>query len=414
MQPRASTTLAILMISMVLAGSADSDWPTAVEAFRSGDYQAAATGFSEVIETNPEFAGAHYMLGLCWKELDDLPAAVQSLATASELAPDDLDTTLAYAQVLMRTGEADAVYTLLGAVALDTVPAAKRTPTIAMLAKAAIDTGHAAEVVDVLREAAQANTARASIHTLLGAALEATGDNHGAAAAFAEASTIDPTDLFAGRGAVRTSLAVFRQQEDGAARQNIGASALTTARALVATEATHEHLLLAGEAALAAKAYDTAVTWFSTAHTLEPHDEITHLYLGQSLYATGQLDEAQRQLEALRTTASSEDIDRRACKVLAKIAEKNLALQRAAELHRCAGDTERAAMIADLAKRFSEALDERDRLLGDIADSRRITADLIEINELEPARKMETRVATLEAQVADIDRNLEEVKAALR
>ncbi len=414
MHLRTPSTALSVVLALALAATAAADWPAAVAAYQSGDYQTAAAGFAEVIETTPEFAGAHYMLGLCHQQLRDYSTAVVHLARAHELAPGHLDTTLAYGQTLLLAKEPSTAYSVLREIELDGVSAAKRTAAVVMLANAAIGADQAASVVESLRAAVADNSSRADIHRLLGAALEATGDLRGAASAFASAVAIDPSDAVAGRGAIRTALAAFRRLDDDAERTAVADSALAAAQTLVQAEANHEHLLLAGEAALAARAYNTAVTWFAEAHELEPDDALTRLYLGQSLYASDQLKAAQQELDALRTTRPSADIERRACSVLAKIAEKDLALERAAELHRCAGDRERAAMIAELAERFSDALEERDRLLGEIADSRKIVVDLIDINEIEPARKMETRIATLEAQVAQIDRNLEEVEAALR
>ncbi len=62
-----------------------------VDRFNAGELAAATSAFEAVLEVDPDFAKAHYQLGLCYASGSDTEKAKASLERFLELAPDDPD-----------------------------------------------------------------------------------------------------------------------------------------------------------------------------------------------------------------------------------------------------------------------------------------------------------------------------------
>jgi tetratricopeptide (TPR) repeat protein len=81
--------------------TADPEWvatglhEVAVELFNGGQQAEAAAAFEEVIEVRPDHPEAHYMLGLCYFNTGDVPAAKEHLTKFLELAPEHQDAPVA-------------------------------------------------------------------------------------------------------------------------------------------------------------------------------------------------------------------------------------------------------------------------------------------------------------------------------
>jgi tetratricopeptide (TPR) repeat protein len=77
----------IFRVAAQATPATDEQFQHAAEALRSGDLQAAAAGFSEVVRGNPNFAEAHLNLGLVQMELGKNEEAIASLEKALALKP---------------------------------------------------------------------------------------------------------------------------------------------------------------------------------------------------------------------------------------------------------------------------------------------------------------------------------------
>jgi len=63
----------------------------AADLFNAGDLEAAKAAFLKIIETNPDHAKSHYMLGLCYVNSGENAKAKEEFNRFLELAPDDPD-----------------------------------------------------------------------------------------------------------------------------------------------------------------------------------------------------------------------------------------------------------------------------------------------------------------------------------
>lgn len=112
LSPHFNKTLAVCMALLLLLGGCSGtvlrgektaepvklprDYDNALVLMQSGDYQAAIPVLQAFIEKNPELAGPHLNLGICYQKSGELEAAVAALTKATELNPKN---TVAYQQL---------------------------------------------------------------------------------------------------------------------------------------------------------------------------------------------------------------------------------------------------------------------------------------------------------------------------
>ncbi len=70
------------------AFSANSAWEQATRQFSQGDYRAALNGFQKIAEKMPRDPSVHYMLGQCYKSLNNTSQAKAELEWVSKYATD--------------------------------------------------------------------------------------------------------------------------------------------------------------------------------------------------------------------------------------------------------------------------------------------------------------------------------------
>jgi len=87
-------------------------WSTAVAAHQAGEVDRALTGYREVIAEQPEYAPAHYLLGILLRDVGRRDEAQAALAAATQSAPTYVEPRAALANLLRESGSADAAVAL--------------------------------------------------------------------------------------------------------------------------------------------------------------------------------------------------------------------------------------------------------------------------------------------------------------
>lgn len=196
------------------------------------DFAAALTEFQEAVRLDPEFADAHFKLGVCYKETGNWEAAAESLQEAVRLNPSQVEP-------LFELGE---VYRLL-----DKLTQAIRAYVLACelaprnfelryrLATCYHQTGDLNLAVDAYHEAIRLEPRNAYVRSNLGAALAAQGKTYEAIKAYKESLECNEAQPI-----VLVNLAtVYLQQE----RWSTARRALTTAVELAPDlSSAHERL----------------------------------------------------------------------------------------------------------------------------------------------------------------------------
>jgi predicted O-linked N-acetylglucosamine transferase (SPINDLY family) len=87
-------------------------WELAVRAHQQGDHASAHTEYGRVLEMQPDYAPAHYLLGVVDRQLGDVTAASGEFAAALINAPRYVDARVAAAKLSLDAGDADAAAAL--------------------------------------------------------------------------------------------------------------------------------------------------------------------------------------------------------------------------------------------------------------------------------------------------------------
>lgn len=87
--PLASTFIIVcLVMSCHPVFSANPEWDQATRQYSQGDYRAALNGFQKIAEKTPRDPSVHYMLGQCYKSLNNTKQAKAELEWVSKYATD--------------------------------------------------------------------------------------------------------------------------------------------------------------------------------------------------------------------------------------------------------------------------------------------------------------------------------------
>ncbi len=289
---RAIVASAVVLILLSAALPARAEWNKGLEAYKKRDWATAVKEFEEVTKTNPDYAGAYYMLGVSQRALGQVSPAIASLRKAVELDGAQSSYKIALGQALLQADQYQNAYELLKPLSISSVDAANRTNYALLFAQAATKTNRESEAISLLTAQAKADPNNARLQQALGAAYNQSGDDARAFAAFSKAFDLDSKDQSSGRNAVRAGIVAARRSNSDSQKAQLYTSTARVAERLANGFPTFDHQLLAGEAWLGAKDYGKAEAWFGKAKTQQPSNALVYFYLAQCKTSTGNLNAA--------------------------------------------------------------------------------------------------------------------------
>jgi len=296
---------AVVLLALAVSTPAQAEWEKGVAAYNSKDYATAAKEFEEVTKTNPDFAGAYYMLGLAQNALDQASPAVANLRKAVELDANNASYKVALGQALLKTKEYQQAYGLLKSLDLASMDAQYRSSYALLFAQAATKSGQPQDAIRVLTTQTRADANNHRLYQALGVAYDDAGDDGNAFESFKRAYELNPKDQATGRSAVQSGILAARRTSSDAQKQRYYQETGQIAERLATTSPTFEHNLLAGETWMGAKEYSRALTWFDKAKANQPNNVLVHYYRSQCNTALKKYDTALTDLQtALRIGAS--------------------------------------------------------------------------------------------------------------
>ena len=252
---RWSVALVALVLAVTVAAPVYADWDKGLEAYNKRDYATAAKEFEEVTKTNPDYAGAYYMLGLSQRSAGNLSPALASLRKAMDLDPENASYRVGLGQALLQGGQYQDAYTTLKGISIGSMDAKYRSTYALLFAQAATKTNRPAEAVQVLNSQIKVDSSNAKLYQALGVAENDAGNDAKAFAAFKRAYELDSRDAATGRNAVKAGIATARRATSTAQKNQIYADAAQVADKLATESPSFDHKLLAGEAWLGAGQY---------------------------------------------------------------------------------------------------------------------------------------------------------------
>ena len=414
MIPSYRLVVATLAVAVVLAaGPANADWGAGLELYNQGRFADAVEHFQAVVKSNPHWPGGYLMLGRCQLALEQYSEALENLQAAAELGPDDPANTVALCRALMTVDRNAEARELLEGLDLDQLSPAWKTEVARMLASCLLAEDRVADAVAVLETRLAEDPDRAALERAIAGAYQAAGDQTAALDHLARAFALDPDDHGSGRKAATTALALAAAAGADDLAAIFYGRALEIATELATVAPDYEHLLLAGQTALEARQPEVAVGWFAAAVKNRPQDPEARFYFGHTLAVLDRDDEAIAQLRMVLGAAPDEELAIRIHSQLGGLLACRLELPEAARHYRAAGDNGRAGRIDELASRFDEALGRLADLRSDSAELAGMESELEVLADVEGVAALARRREVIGREIAAIEGNLAEVRAAL-
>lgn len=302
---RATIAGAAALLLLVAALPAHAEWNKGLEAYKKKDWANAVKEFEEVTKTNPDYAGAYYMLGVSQRALGQLSPAIASLRKSVELDGSQASYKIALGQALLQADQYQNAYELLKPLSMSSMEASHRSSYALLFAQAATKTNRPGEAIGVLATQVRADSRNYRLQQALGSAYTANGDEAKAFEAYKKAFDLNPKDAASARNAVKAAISVARRSSSSSSKSNYYNQAGQVADRLANGSPTFEHQLLAGEAWLGAKQYQKAEGWFDKARAQQSSNALVYFYLAQCKTQRNQLNPALADLQqALKIGAS--------------------------------------------------------------------------------------------------------------
>ena len=302
---RATIAGAAALLLLAAALPAHAEWNKGLEAYKKKDWANAVKEFEEVTKTNPDYAGAYYMLGVSQRALGQLSPAIASLRKSVELDGSQASYKIALGQALLQADQYQNAYELLKPLSMSSMDASHRSSYALLFAQAATKTNRPGEAIGVLTTQARADSRNYRLQQALGSAYTASGDEAKAFEAYKSAYDLNAKDATSARNAVKAAISVARRSSSNSSKSNYYNQAGQIADRLANASPTFEHQLLAGEAWLGAKQYQKAQASFDKARSQQSNNALVYYYLAQCKTQINQLNPALADLQqALRIGAS--------------------------------------------------------------------------------------------------------------
>lgn len=403
---------ALVVVALLAPAPAVADWNEGKAALERGDYQTASEHFAQAVEAHPDYAWAHYMLGLALDGLDRRDEAIERLEQAHRLDPASSTFAIGLGSLLVAAGDTDRAGEVLDSVDRATIAVGDRATLALLQTSVALAAEDATAALAAATAAVQLRPQDPVALRALGRAYEAARQWQSAHEAYLRAWRLDPDITATGRDAVRTGLAAAQALAEG---HRVAAYAALAPLAVEVAESApcHGNALAAGEAWLGAKRFEEAATWFENARLSAPEDPMTLYYCGLVLRCRDRGDEARADLEAALEHGADAGLARRVHAELARLAEAELDLDAAIRDHRAAGEAARAEELAALRDQFQEVLAGRRKLADELEELRTMSRQLAELGEADGVRQFEAKIGQYEAEIGRVDANLDQVRVAL-
>ena len=342
-----------LIIAIGAVPPVSAEWNKGLEAYKAKDWATAAKEFEEVTETNPDYVGGYYMLGLCQRSQKNLSAALGNLRKAVELdaasEKPDPRYSIALAQALNQANQHNEAYQTLKAFDFGSLPASYRTSYALLFANAANETNRSGEAVNVLNAQVRSDSSNAALYQALGVAQDNLNDDQAAFTAFKRAYELEKDrdrKQASGQAAIRSAISKARRSGSSSEKTRYYTEAAQIAEKLAATSPSFEHNLYAGEAWLGAKQYSKALNWFEKAKAQQARNALIYYYIGQSYTSLGRYSNALSALQqSLNLGSGDSNLRKKIYNQMGYVHEKNRDFDKAKQAYNEAGNSKQAAAM---------------------------------------------------------------------
>jgi len=396
------TTIAVAAVLVLLAAAAPAhaEWNKGLEAYKKKDWATAVKEFEEVTKTNPDYAGAYYMLGVSQRALGQVSPAIASLRKAVELDGSQASYKIALGQALLQADRYQDAYEVLKPLNISSLDTSHRSSYALLFAQAATKTNRTGEAISVLTTQARADARNARLQQALGSAYSAAGDEPKAFEAFKNAFELNPKDAASGRNAVRAGISVARRSSSVQQKSRYYSQAAQVAESLATSSPMFDHQLLAGEAWLGAKEYSRALGWFDKARAKQSNNSLVYFYSAQCKTSLNQLNPAITDLQQALKIGASGKLRTQVYNQGGYIYDKKKDYSNAIRWYQEAGNQKMVAQMRDKQGKQRQNVKAREECA---AFKRKIDALQLQVQELEKLGDMDN-AKLLKEQLPSLER----------
>jgi len=395
---------AVVVSSTVTLGSpAQAEWNAGVEAYKKKDYTTAIKEFEQVTQTNPEYAGAYYMLGVVQNAAGKASSAVANARKAVELDGANSSYKVFLGQVLLQTEQYREAYTTLNEVGASNVDAGNRSRYVLLFALAATKSGNPGEAVNEIKTQLRADGNNGHLYQALGEAYGELNDDKQRFSAFKRAFELNSKDKESAYRATTAAIAVARRAVSASEKKKYYSDAGNIGEQLCGLKGSFENYLLTGEAWLGAKEYSKALQWFSKAKSKNSRDNLVYFYSGQCYSSLGQFDKALSELQEALGLGATGKLRKQIYNQMGYVYAKKKDYSKAKDVYAEAGNQSK---VAEMEKNV-EAAEQNQQAEQEKAEFERKLAGLrMQIQEL--------RNIGEDAEADELQKQLNELEKALK
>lgn len=396
--------LAVVALLVMTAAPVAAEWTKGTEAFRAKDWATATKEFAEVTQTNPDYAGAYYMLGLSQSNQGKLSQALANLRKAVELDAANSSFKVALGQALLQAKQFSESYSTLKGVSPDSLQAAHRSGFALLFAQAATKTGHSSEAIQALNTQVRADPKNPSLQQALGEVYGSMDDEARAFAAYKRALELNPRDQVSGRKAVRAAIGMARRTSNDQEKARLYTDAAGIAEKLAENSPGFEHNLLAGEAWLGAQQFRKALPWFDKAQKQQSQNALVYFYRGQCYTSLDRFQQAISELQQALKLGPDGRLRTQIYNQLGYVCDKKKDYDCAVTNYREAGNSAMVSKMQEkkgMAAQNEEAKKECDEFRRKIEALRVQISELEKLGESDEVKSLREQLPGLEATFRD-------------
>ena len=340
--------LILVTVVALSATVAFADWKSGVAAFQKHDYKTALKEFQAVAATSPDYAGAHYMVGLTQQRLGQSDAAMASFKEANRLDPANAQFAMAYASTLLDKNRAQDASRVLDAVKVDGLKGTQKAVVLTAKAQAAYAMGNNSSAIDLAKQATQADPHLADAWASLATVYANSGKQEDAFNAYQKAWEAKPATTAYGRSAVAAGITAA-QLAGTARRKSLYSEVVAVATKLADAKANPDTSLMAAEALLGAGEYGRASTYLEKTGM---DTALISYYRGQIAIGQKKPADAEKDLRAALTKRPDANLRRQIYTSLGYVLDLQHKYVDAAQAYQEAGNAGKVAEMKEKQKKL--------------------------------------------------------------
>jgi len=370
---------AALLLTSTVAG-ADANYDAGINAFKAGNYSAAAASFKAVTEDQPEWPGGHMMLGWSYLRAKKTNEALGALQKAYDLDSKNPAIQMRLGEAYIAAGRhADAV-AFLSKINAASLPKEQQGVLSQMRAVALTKSGQGDQAVAEFAKAIAANPNDASLHYQHGTTALNAGQLDTAVKSLQKSVQLDGSDINKKLALAKAAIKAGRMSRSG--KSGYYSTAVSAARAAVGQSGSYDNLMLLGEAQLGGKDYAGATDTFQKAASANANDWLPHYYIGTSQTASGSFSGAESSLKTALSKSPGSDDQAKIWKALGFVYEKKKNYAEAKSAYQRGGDPAGVQRVQqnEETDKFNREVDSENRKIQELEEEKRKLEE--ELNQL--------------------------------